>query len=61
MSNFGEVAYAVAPKVVDQILHQAYRLFPDSAAAKGDDASRSPEKASTEGVAFAHLLKGVHW
>ena len=61
LGNFGEVAYAVAPKVVDQILHQAYRLFPDSAAAKGDDASRSPEKASTEGVAFAHLLKGVHW
>ncbi len=61
LGNFGEVAYAVAPKIVDQILHQAYRLFPDSAAAKGDEASRSSEKASTEGVAFAHLLKGVHW
>ena len=61
LGNFGEVAYAIAPKVVDQILHQAYRLFPDSAAAKGDEASKASEKASTEGVAFAHLLKGVHW
>ena len=60
LGNFGEVAYAVMPKVVDQVLHQAYRLFPDSAAAKGE-ATRSGDRASTEGVAFAHLLKGVHW
>ena len=60
LGNFGEVAYAIAPKIVDQVLHQAYRLFPDSAAAKGDEA-KGGEKASTEGVAFAHLLKGVHW
>ncbi len=61
LGNFGEVAYAVAPKVVDQLLHQAYKLFPDSAAAKGDGKAKESEKASSEGVAFAHLLKGVHW
>ena len=61
LGNFGEIAYAVAPKVVDQVLHQAYRLFPDSAAAKGEEGSARSEKASSEGVAFAHLLKGVHW
>ena len=61
LGNFGEIAYAVAPKVVDQVLHQAYRLFPDSAAAKGDESGGGGEEASTEGVAFAHLLKGVHW
>jgi NAD(P)-dependent dehydrogenase (short-subunit alcohol dehydrogenase family) len=60
LGNFGEVFYAIAPKVVDQILHQAYKLFPDSAAAKGDDKGKD-QKASTEGVAFAHLLKGIHW
>ena len=35
LGTFGEVAYALAPKAVDQLLHVAYRVFPDSAAAKG--------------------------
>jgi NAD(P)-dependent dehydrogenase (short-subunit alcohol dehydrogenase family) len=59
LGTFGEVAYALAPKAVDQILHMAYRVFPDSAAAKG---KKDPsEKASTEQVALAHLMRGVHW
>ncbi|MFN8174003.1 MAG: SDR family oxidoreductase [Solirubrobacteraceae bacterium] len=59
LGTFGEVAYALAPKAVDQILHMAYRVFPDSAAAKG---RKDPqEKASTEQVALAHLMRGVHW
>ena len=28
--------YALAPKAVDQILHMAYKVFPESSAAKGD-------------------------
>ena len=60
LGNFGQIAYSVAPKVVDQLLHTAYKIFPDSSAAKGED-SKSKEKASAEGMAFAHLLKGVHW
>ena len=35
LGTFGEVAYALAPKAVDQILHLAYRVFPESTAAKG--------------------------
>jgi len=35
LGTFGEVAYALAPKAVDQILSTAYKVFPDSAAAKG--------------------------
>jgi short-subunit dehydrogenase len=60
LGNFGEIAYTVAPKLVDQLLHQAYRLFPESSAAKGET-DGDKEKATTEGVAFAHLLKGIHW
>ena len=59
LGTFGEVAYALAPKAVDQILHMAYKVFPDSAAAKG--AVDPAEHASTEQVALAHLMKGVHW
>jgi len=59
LGTFGEVAYALAPKAVDQILHMAYKVFPDSAAAKGE---QDPgEKASGEAIALAHLMKGVHW
>ena len=59
LGTFGQVAYSLAPKAVDQILHMAYRVFPDSAAAKG---KQDPEeKASTEQIALAHLMKGVHW
>jgi NAD(P)-dependent dehydrogenase (short-subunit alcohol dehydrogenase family) len=59
LGTFGEVAYALAPKAVDQILHMAYKVFPDSAAARGTpDPS---EKASMEQIAMANLMKGVHW
>jgi NAD(P)-dependent dehydrogenase (short-subunit alcohol dehydrogenase family) len=59
LGTFGEVAYALAPKAVDQILHMAYKVFPDSAASKGE---KDPnEKASMEAIAMANLMKGVHW
>ena len=59
LGTFGEVAYALMPKAVDQILSTAYKVFPDSAAAKGQ---KDPdERASTEQVALAHLMRGVHW
>jgi short-subunit dehydrogenase len=59
LGTFGEVAYALFPKAVDQILSTAYKVFPDSAASKG---KKDPdERASTEQVALAHLMRGVHW
>jgi len=59
LGTFGEVAYTLAPKAVDQILHMAYKVFPDSAASKGQ---KDPtEHASTEQIAVAHLMRGVHW
>jgi NAD(P)-dependent dehydrogenase (short-subunit alcohol dehydrogenase family) len=59
LGTFGEVAYALFPKAVDQILSTAYKVFPDSAASKGE---KDPaEHASTEQVALAHLMRGVHW
>src|SRR3954466_13927125 len=63
LGTFGEVAYALAPKAVDQVLHMAYKVFPDSSAAKGDKGAPSTEdeKASGEAVALAHIMRGVHW
>jgi short-subunit dehydrogenase len=59
LGTFGEVLYALAPKSVDVILNQAFKLFPESSAAKGE--KREDAQVSTEGVAFAHLMRGVHW
>ncbi len=60
LGTFGEVAYALAPKAVDVVLNTAYKLFPDSAAAKGEGGGKK-EEVSNEAVAFAHLIPGVHW
>jgi len=68
LGTFGEVAYALQPKAVDQILNMAYKVFPDSPAAKGEKKALEPgeekdrdEGASTEAIALAHLMRGVHW
>jgi NAD(P)-dependent dehydrogenase (short-subunit alcohol dehydrogenase family) len=61
LGNFGELLYAVAPKASDSILNTAYKLFPDSQAAKGKGDEARDKAPSTEAVAFAHLMKGVHW
>ena len=59
LGTFAEVAYAVAPKAVDRILHMAYKVFPESSAARGDKDAR--EQASGEAIALSHLMRGVHW
>jgi len=59
LGTFGEVLYALAPKAVDQILHMAYKVFPESSAAKGD--KQGEDRASGEATALAHLMRGVHW
>ncbi|MET0763185.1 MAG: SDR family oxidoreductase, partial [Thermoleophilaceae bacterium] len=70
LGTFGEILYSVSPKSVDIVLHTAYDLFPDSAAAKKADKDGKPAPAeektgsqemSTEAVAMAYLLRGVHF
>ena len=64
LGNFGELLYNVSPKTSDAILNTGYKLFPESKAAKGkgEELEEQAEKApSAEAVAFAHLLRGVHW
>jgi len=72
LGTFGEVAYAISPKTVDLILNAAYRIFPDSSAAKGEtkelaegekgsDGDGKGDEMSTEAVAMAYLLRGVHF
>jgi thioester reductase-like protein len=59
LGRFGEVAYTLSPGAVDRLLHLAYRVFPDSAASKGQ--RDVEERASFEQIAMATLTRGVHW
>ncbi len=59
LGTTGEVLYALAPGVVDRILHLAYKVFPDSAASRGE--TETSERASLEQLAMANLMRGVHW
>jgi NAD(P)-dependent dehydrogenase (short-subunit alcohol dehydrogenase family) len=59
LGKFGEVAYSLNPSAVDRLLHLAYRVFPDSAAATGQ--RDVEEHVSFEQIAMATLTRGVHW
>ncbi|QWP74948.1 SDR family oxidoreductase [Lysobacter sp. K5869] len=58
---FASVVNALAPKAYEVVMSTAFELFPDSAAAKGDRKGLKDEHASNEQIAFAALMRGVHW
>jgi len=59
MGVFAQTLHAVAPKVAEIVMNSAFRMFPDSSAAKG--VSEDQEQASPEQIAFASLMQGIHW
>ncbi|MET4727533.1 NAD(P)-dependent dehydrogenase (short-subunit alcohol dehydrogenase family) [Lysobacter enzymogenes] len=58
---FASVVNALAPKAYEVVMSTAFELFPDSAAAKGDRKGLKDEHANSEQIAFAALMRGVHW
>jgi NAD(P)-dependent dehydrogenase (short-subunit alcohol dehydrogenase family) len=60
---FAATLNAIAPKAYEVIMNTAFEMFPDSAAAKGDrKALRGAGAAATnEQIAFAAIMRGVHW
>ena len=58
LGNLGAVAHTLAPKTAFRVLHLAYQVFPDSAAARGDEDGSEP---TPQQLLLAKLLKGVHW
>ena len=57
-----EVLYSLFPKVSEIIMNTGYRMFNAPAAAKGKEEDKdTPTQASTEQVAFAAIMRGVHW
>ena len=57
-----EILHLAAPRITEVVMNTAYRMFPDSSAAKGDPGDKKPELPPTkEALLFASLLRGVHW
>jgi NAD(P)-dependent dehydrogenase (short-subunit alcohol dehydrogenase family) len=63
MGIFGEILHAVAPKATQILLNTAFRMFPDSTAArKKKEGEAAPEVELTpEQMAFAQITQGIHW
>jgi short-subunit dehydrogenase len=61
MGIFAATLNALVPKAYEVIMNTAFEMFPDSAAAKGDRKALKEENPTNEQVAFAALMRGVHW
>ena len=59
LGNLGQVSYAVAPKAVDAVMNFGYHLFPDSAAARGEDDEEQGFRPERRAVSY--LFRGIHW
>ncbi|KZY72430.1 short chain dehydrogenase [Oleiphilus sp. HI0071] len=56
-----QVLHALVPKAGEIIMNTGYKMFPDSAAAQGKDQTSDKPKVSTEQMAFAAIMRGIHW
>jgi hypothetical protein len=55
----GQVMHALMPRVAQIGMNTSFRMFPDSAAAKGDKSAKP--QLSAEAVALQQLMRGIHF
>ena len=56
---FGEILHAAAPRITQIVMNTTFRMFPDSAAAKGDKGAKST--LSPEAIAMSQMMRGIHF
>jgi hypothetical protein len=56
---FGQVLHALAPRVAQIVMNTTFRMFPDSDAAVKKDGEKP--KATADQIAFANLMRGIHF
>jgi NAD(P)-dependent dehydrogenase (short-subunit alcohol dehydrogenase family) len=59
LGHFAQIMGLVAPRISELLMNEGFRMFPESEAAgapPGSEQHVSPEK-----VAFAALMRGIHW
>ena len=59
LGTFGAVLHALAPRVTQIIMNTTFRMFPDSAAAKGEKGAKP--QLSAEAIALSQMMKGIHF
>ncbi|HEX6708179.1 MAG TPA: SDR family oxidoreductase [Albitalea sp.] len=55
----GEVLHALLPRVAQVVMNTSFRMFPDSAAAKGDKGAKPT--LSPEAIAMQQMMRGIHF
>ena len=55
----GELLHALMPRIAQIIMNTSFRMFPDSAAAKGDKGGKP--QLSAEAVAMQQMMRGIHF
>jgi len=56
---FAQTLHSVAPNIAEIIMNSAFRMFPESPAAMGH--AEDQPHVSQEQIAFASLMRGIHW
>ena len=54
----GQILHALAPRVAQIIMNTAYRMFPDSSAARGK--GEGSTELTADQLAFMQIMKGIH-
>ncbi|HSV71397.1 MAG TPA: SDR family oxidoreductase [Methylibium sp.] len=55
----GQVMHALSPRIAQIVMNTSFRMFPDSAAAKGDKSAKP--QLSAEAVAMQQMMRGIHF
>ena len=59
LGNLGALLHATVPRVTQIIMNTTFRMFPDSAAAKGEKAPKAT--LSPEAIAMSQMMRGIHF
>jgi NAD(P)-dependent dehydrogenase (short-subunit alcohol dehydrogenase family) len=55
----GQVLHAFVPRIAQIVMNTSFRMFPDSAAAKGEKGAKP--QLSPEAVAMQQMMRGIHF
>jgi len=59
LGTTGELLHALMPRVAQILMNTSFRMFPDSAAAKGEKGAKPT--LSAEAVAMQQMMRGIHF
>ena len=58
----GQVLHALVPRIAQIVMNTSFRMFPDSAAAKGDAVGKlTKPQLSAEAMAMQQMMRGIHF